>query len=173
MRNQVLATVAAVAGLAVGGGLARADSPEREVAAKGASEGGDFAVIVMRGSTVSRVTGSDGGILSEVTIREDPAPARPEALEEPGRAEVERLETRTVQVLIVERAVPVSLLSFVPERDHRFGHRRHTRIRGGLGRSTPARSVATLRAERGRTMKALAAGSWPATPSLARFRQNR
>ena len=169
MRNLALATVA---GLVVAGGLAQADVPVRGVAAKGASGAGDFEVIVMRGGTISRVRGSDDGTLSEVTIREDPSPARREAQEKPGRGETERLATHTVQVLVVERAYPVSVLRFLPERLHPFGPRRHTRIRGGLPRSTPARSVATRRAERGRTMEAFAAGTWPATPSLTRFRKS-
>jgi hypothetical protein len=169
MRNLVLA---AVAGLVVASGLARADAPVRGVADRGDSETGDFEVIVMRGATISRVSGNDDGTLSEVTIREGSSPARSEEQEEPGRGETERSATRAVQVVVVERAYPVSVLRFLPERLHPFGSQRNARIRGGLPRPTPAGSVATLRAERGRTMEALAAGTWPATPSFTRFRKS-
>ena len=37
----------------------------------------EFEVLVLRGSTVSRVTGDESGPLSEVTLREDPYPAPP------------------------------------------------------------------------------------------------
>ena len=43
-----------------------------------------FDVLVMRGSTLVRVTGDENGTTSEVTIREDPTPRAPEIVwEEP------------------------------------------------------------------------------------------
>ena len=58
----------------------------------------EFEVLVLRGSTVSRVTGDESGPLSEVTIREDPHPPAPRApVERPFEPEVviriERAET--------------------------------------------------------------------------------
>ena len=58
----------------------------------------EFEVLVLRGSTVLRVTGDERGPLSEVTIREDPYPLAPRApVERPFEPEVviriEREET--------------------------------------------------------------------------------
>jgi hypothetical protein len=38
----------------------------------------DFDVLVMRGSTLVRVSGDENGATSEVTVREDPSPPAPE-----------------------------------------------------------------------------------------------
>jgi len=43
----------------------------------------DFDVLVLRGSTLVRVTGDENGPTSEVTLREDPTPPTPEVVWEP------------------------------------------------------------------------------------------
>ena len=51
-----------------------------------------FDVLVMRGSTLVRVTGDENGPSSEVTLREDPTPPAPEVVWEPPEAHTEPVE---------------------------------------------------------------------------------
>ncbi len=139
MRNRALGTATVVAALVIGGEPAQADSPAREkVAAESVPDEGGFQVVVVRGSTVSLVTGAETGEISEVTIREDPEPARSETRKDsesspPRLVETEHTKSTTYYVFIddVRRWYPTSFVSFVPKRHHRHGHPRHVRIEDG------------------------------------------
>ena len=52
----------------------------------------DFEVLVMRGSTLVRVSGDENGPTSEVTVREDPTPPAPEVVWEPPDVDTEPVE---------------------------------------------------------------------------------
>lgn len=52
----------------------------------------DFDVMVMRGSTLVRITGDESGTISEVTIREDPTPPAPEIVWETPDVQTQPVE---------------------------------------------------------------------------------
>ncbi len=137
VRNRTLGTVIAVAALAIAGEPSRADAPAREkVAAESISDEGGFQVVVVRGSTVSLVTGAESGEISEVTIREAPARSeerRDSAFSPPRLRETKRTESTTYYVFLNEtsQGYPASFRGFAPIRHHRYGHLRHVRIKDG------------------------------------------
>jgi hypothetical protein len=91
----------------------------------------EFSMIVGRGSTVVRVTGSEDGEFREETLREDPTPERPPAEMAPGvdsedsPPEVEEAENPPADdtVVVVSRV-----------RHHRHFHVRHDRHRSSRAR---------------------------------------
>ena len=139
MRNRALGTATVVAALVIGGEPVQADSLAREkIAAESVPGEGAFQVAVVRGSTVSLVTGAESGEISEVTIREDPRPARSETRQDsesslPRLVETNRTKSTTYYVVIDDfrRRNPTIFVNFVPKRHHRHGHPRHVRSKDG------------------------------------------
>jgi len=74
----------------------------------------DFDVLVMRGSTLVRVTGDESGPTSEVTLREDPTPPTPEVVWEPPDAQTKPLEL----VIQVFRDAPLPAYGWGFSRGH-------------------------------------------------------
>ncbi len=92
----------------------------------------DFDVLVMRGSTLVRVTGDENGPTSEVTIREDPTPPAPEPVWE--RADV---PTESVELVIqVFRNDPMPIFG------RGFGHGHPVFVRNDKSRHGFARAMA-------------------------------
>jgi hypothetical protein len=142
VRNRALGIATVVAALVIGGEPVQADSLAREkIAAESVPDESAFQVAVVRGSTVSLVTGAENGEISEVTIREDPRPARSETRKDsesspPRLVETERAMSTAYYVFIDDdrRRDPTSFVSFAPKRHHRYGHPRHLRSKDGRSR---------------------------------------
>ncbi len=118
---QVVQTVAALAVLAVGAFPSATGAGERVVAAHPPVVD-SFQVVIVRGSSVSLVTGGGDGVTSEVTIRPDPRPPAsekngtdPEA--PPRQSWVKEQPSSTTYYIFLAgpySSYPVNLLGFVP-----------------------------------------------------------
>ncbi len=138
---QVVPTVAALVVLAVGAFPSATGAGER-VVARQPPVVDSFQVVLVRGSSVSLVTGGGDGVTSEVMIRPDPRPpssetneAEPEA---PARKSwVKEEPSSTTYYIFLEGAYssyPVNSLGFVPLHKNEPHQLRHSFPQHSLGR---------------------------------------
>ena len=129
---QVVRIVAALAALAVGALASPAGAGER-VFARHPPVADSFQVVIVRGSSVSVVTGGAAGVTSEVTIRSDPRPPSSETNETDPEAPPrqtwvnEQPSSPTYYVFFggPYSSYPVNLLGFLPvhkDDPHRLRH---------------------------------------------------
>ncbi len=118
---QVVRTVAALAALAVGSFPSATGAAER-IVARHPPVVDSFQVVLVRGSSVSLVTGGGDGVTSEVTIRPDPRPPSSETSETdaeapPRQSWVQEQPSSTTYYIFLGgpySSYPVNLLGFVP-----------------------------------------------------------
>lgn len=103
----------------------------------------EFSVVVMRGSTVVRVTGSEDGERREETLREDPTPDLPPSETEASARPASDDSRPTVQVIVEQAETPSSVGYIVVQpraRHHGRAHvgpSRHGRSHRGRGFEHP------------------------------------
>ncbi len=110
--------------------------PAGAESADAAVEEEPFEVVVIRGGSVSLVTGTPNGVIREETLREGSRPARHEDTQPARREDPPRVPapvpTARDQITIVLYGEPgYSLLLYPPSAQHRFypqGHKRHRQV---------------------------------------------